>query len=219
MRSIRSVIASHESGTLLYRVRRRRFKHFTKLVNTLGKPLRIIDAGGEVSFWKKMGCLNSNRFSITLLNICKMKLEGNNIKYIKESATNLNKITDLNKYDLIFSNSMIEHMSHQEQIKFAKQVRDSKLKYYIQTPNKNFPIEPHFIFPFFQFLPKWLRIILITNFSLGFFDKTNKKNAIEIIDSINMLSLKEIKKLFPQAKVYKEKNLFLDKSYTVFWGF
>lgn len=219
MKSIRSVITNHQPGSFLYRIRRKRFRFFIELISKLKKPIRVLDAGGDIFFWEQMGYANSNKFSITLLNIYDVKKENNRFSFINENAANLDKAIDPKQFDLVFSNSMIEHMSFSEQTKFAKAVRELKIKYYIQTPNKNFPIEPHFVFPFFQFLPKWFKIALITNFSLGFIDRTNKQNAVEVIDSINMLSLKDLKKLFPEAKVHKERFMFFNKSYIAFWGF
>ena len=39
--------------------------------------------------------------------------------------------------------------------------------YFIQTPNFYFPVEPHWVFPFFQFLPVATRVMLTRRFSLG----------------------------------------------------
>jgi hypothetical protein len=70
-------------------------------------------------------------------------------------------------FDLVFSNSVIEHLfSIQNQQKMANEVKRVGKNYYIQTPNKFFPIEPHWVFPFFQFLPFGLKVYLTKNFNL-----------------------------------------------------
>jgi hypothetical protein len=219
MSSIRSVITNQRPGSLLYRVRRKRFKFFIQLINQLKKPIKILDAGGEVFFWDQMGISQSSKLEITLLNIQDLKVHKKYFSFIKGDAAKLDKFVNLKKFDIIFSNSLIEHLQPREQLEFANKVKKSGTRYFIQTPNKYFPIEPHLMFPLFQFLPKSLRIFLISHFSLGFFNKQNKQKSRQIVESINMLGLAEIKKLFPEAKIFKEKFLFFNKSYTAYWGF
>ncbi len=47
-------------------------------------------------------------------------------------------------FDIVFSNSVIEHVgSQQDQMRFAEEVARVGTSYWIQTPNKFFPIELH----------------------------------------------------------------------------
>lgn len=101
----------------------------------------------------------------------------------------------------------------------AAEVQRVGKNYYIQTPNYWFPIEPHFVFPFFQFLPKSVRIHLLMNFNLGNFRKFEYKNqAANIVDEIKLLSSKELKLLFPSSKLYREKIFGLTKSMTAYYN-
>ncbi|MBC8844888.1 class I SAM-dependent methyltransferase, partial [Escherichia coli] len=75
-------------------------------------------------------------------------------------ATDLSEIDD-QQFDIVFSNSVIEHLyTWENQEKMAKEVLRVGKYHFIQTPNYWFPIEPHWVFPFFQFLPKSIRIRL-----------------------------------------------------------
>ena len=74
------------------------------------------------------------------------------------------------EFDIVFSNSVIEHLGDIEgQRRMAKEIRRVGKYYYLQTPNRNFPVEPHFQFPFFQFLPKWLRTAIVRRWSIGWY--------------------------------------------------
>jgi hypothetical protein len=91
--------------------------------------------------------------------------------------------------------------------------------YFVQTPNKYFPLEPHFLFPFFQFLPIRFRAWLLQNFKLGWFTKTpDALEAREVVESIRLLTKKEFKAFFPNASIYEEKVLWMTKSFIAYGG-
>jgi len=78
-------------------------------------------------------------------------------------------------------------------------------------------IEPHFVFPLFQFLPIELKVWLITHFSMGWYGKISDiKQARETVSSIRLLNKKDLLNLFPESKIWEEKILFLTKSFIVF---
>lgn len=49
----------------------------------------------------------------------------------------------------------------------AREIRRIGKHYFVQTPNCLFPIEPHFLFPGFQWMPSFLKVILIRHYNLG----------------------------------------------------
>jgi hypothetical protein len=99
----------------------------------------------------------------------------------------------------------------------ANEVKRVGKNYYIQTPNKFFPIEPHWVFPFFQFLPFGVKVFLTKNFNLGHIPKAkNKQEAIDLVNEVNLLSKKELENLFMGSKLYIEKFIGFHKSYAVY---
>jgi hypothetical protein len=89
--------------------------------------------------------------------------------------------------------------------------------YFIQTPNKYFPIEPHCVFPLFQFLPFNLKVFLTKNFDLGYIKKTNdKQKAIELVKEVRLISKKEYMQLFKDAHLFIEKFVGLNKSFIAY---
>ncbi len=103
-------------------------------------------------------------------------------------------------FDIAFSNSVIEHLSTFEaQSEFANELRRVGRRYFLQTPNKWFPIEPHYLFPGFQFLPVRLQRWLHTHFDIGTFKRTDPFGTIRLMDR------SELRRLFPEARLVAER--------------
>ena len=200
--------------------RKKRFEFFGDFCRKLNKPLplTILDLGGSDYHWRKSGFVNDKNFQITIVNTESQDLSGmDNFIYLKKDVTDLSDFKD-EEFDIVYSNSLIEHINTEDlQIKLAEDIRRIGKHYFIQTPNYYFPIEPHFLFPFFQYLPLNLRAALVKKFDLGWYDRQpDKVKAFELASSIKLLSQKELKKLFPDGKIYHEKYLFLNKSFIIY---
>ncbi|WP_242928256.1 class I SAM-dependent methyltransferase [Pontibacter vulgaris] len=154
---------------------------------------------------------------ITLLNLKTFPTSYPNFKSIAGNACDLSYFE--NKcFDVVFSNSVIEHLfTKQAQQQMASEVQRVGKNYYIQTPNLYFPVEPHWIFPLFQFLPFDLKVALTLNFDLGHYKKAaNKEAAIQRVKEVRLLSEKEMKSLFADGEIYRERIGGLTKSITLY---
>jgi 2-polyprenyl-3-methyl-5-hydroxy-6-metoxy-1,4-benzoquinol methylase len=109
------------------------------------------------------------------------------------------------EFDVAFSNSVIEHVPRALQPRFAAEIRRVAGRYYVQTPNRWFPIEPHYQLPLFQFLPERLRKALNRRFTLGW-------QARGQWEEITLLGEADLRRLFPDAEIHREKVLGLTKS-------
>jgi len=165
-----------------------------------------------------MGMDGHDDVFITLLNLTKDDVMLPNVASIIGDARELKY--DDHSFDVVFSNSVIEHVgSHADQRKMAKEVRRVGQRYFIQTPNRYFPLEPHFLFPLFQFLPVIVRVRLLQNFNLGWIQRTpGAAEAREIVESIRLLGKDEFLKLFPDSKLYEEKVFGMTKSFVAYGG-
>ena len=205
---------SENKKSLGNRFRAKRFDYFLKKIQKLDKPLHILDLGGKINFWENRGLAGNNNYHITLLNIEIEKSEYSNIKSIIGTATDLSKFKD-NSVDLVHSNSVIEHLyNFENQKKMAKEVIRVGKKHIIQTPNKYFFIEPHYLLPFFGYLPKSVKFWILTKTKLSRLKKWDEKFAKQYIQEIRLISEKEMKTLFPTSKIYFEKFLGMNKSFT-----
>jgi SAM-dependent methyltransferase len=113
------------------------------------------------------------------------------------------------EFPIVFSNSVIEHIPKDLQPLFAEEIRRVGRRYFVQTPNRYFPIEPHYQFPFFQFLPEQVQRWLNRHFTLGW----RRKGRWE---DVRLLSAGELRRLFPDGTIRRERFLGLTKSLMVF---
>lgn len=215
----RKVLDNTKAGSLANKFRKKRFLYFLDIVEKMKKPVKVIDLGGTENFWEQMGIAGNNDFIITLLNLNIEETSYYNIKPLKGDVLELSP-SDLAQHDVIFSNSLIEHIpSYIEQKKFAEMVLACNKPYYIQTPNFYFPFEPHFLFPCFQFFPYSLRKFLVMNFNMGWYRKcSSDEEANKLINSIRLLKRKELLEIFPECKLIKEKFIFITKSFILTRG-
>jgi SAM-dependent methyltransferase len=108
-------------------------------------------------------------------------------------------------FGVVFSSSTIEHVPKGQQAAFAAEIRRVGRRYFVQTPNRYFPIEPHYQFPLFQFLPRRVQRGLNNHFTLGWRPRG-------YWEEVNLLSARQLRRLFPDAEIYRERFLGLTKS-------
>ena len=183
------------------------------MLDNLSRPLKILDIGGTYRYWEDLE-YNIDDIAITLLNLEKEEVHAANISSVKGDAVNLSVYKD-KEFDIVFSNSVIEHLHNFEnQIKMSKETMRVGKYYYIQTPNKYFPIEPHMCFPFIQFFPYKLVKYIMMNTKLVLWRYHSEKYIKRYYSEIKLLSHKQLRKLFPDSKIYKERFCGLTKSLT-----
>lgn len=204
---------STKNKSLGNKFRQKRMVFFKEKIKDLAKPIRILDIGGNEQFWKNSELDSNPNFQITVLNLEKFEVSSFNIISIIGDATNLSEFSD-NEFDISFSNSVIEHLTTREnQIKMAKEVCRVGKRHYVQVPNKYFFLEPHYLLPFFNFLPKKIQYFVLTKTKLSRGRKWDENFAKQYIDEILLPSENEFKFLFPNANIWKEKFLFMTKSF------
>jgi hypothetical protein len=96
-------------------------------------------------------------------------------------------------FDWVFSNAVLEHVGGAEQQrKFAAEIsRVATYGYFVTTPNKFFPIEPHTLLPLYQFLPeRWQRkLVRISPY------------YVHVYEKIRLLGSRDLRDLFPGARI------------------
>lgn len=185
-----------------------------------GKTLRIVDLGGAVQYWKGFGLdyLARNRVHVTLVNIASDELSG------ADTAPGLvdHRIGDAcaleledNSFDLCHSNSVIEHVgSWQAMAAFAREARRIAPSHFVQTPNRNFPVDPHFpAIPLFHRLPRPARAALVYCLPISYTGRAKSwDHACAKVASSELLGPDQMRKLFPESRIQFEKLGPLPKS-------
>lgn len=185
-----------------------------------GDTLRIVDLGGAVGYWKAFGLdfLAANRAHITLVNIASHELDDADaapglIDHVIGDACAL-ELED-NSFDLCHSNSVIEHVgSWQDMRAFARETRRIAPSHFVQTPNRNFPVDPHFpAIPFFHRLPPLVRAVLVHRLPISHTGRaTSWDHARAKVASSDLLGPKHMRELFPESRMQFEKIGPLAKS-------
>jgi len=212
------LVNHHKKNSFVNQFRQKRFELLKNGIEKLIQKdhFKILDIGGDIQYWKNIGWQHP-ACKIHLLNLYESKVPENETDQFSSSVGNgLSLEYKKGEVDLIFSNSVIEHVgSYQKQQIFANEVRRVSDKYIVQTPSIWFPLEPHSLIPLFQFLPHPIRALLIMTFNINYFPKAKTyKEAIKVSHSTLMFTHKRFKQLFPEAEIQVERFLGIPKSYT-----
>lgn len=195
-------------GVVSVPFRRRRMRRFAEKLSPT-PTTRILDIGGKHDIWQS----TDTDGDVVILNLHHPRIKDPDFTYEIGDATQM-RYAD-NTFDIAFSNSCIEHVhTYENQKKFASEMCRVGKSVWCQTPAKGFFIEPHFITPFIHLLPKsWLKKVL-RNFSVwGWVTRPTQEQVNDFVDEIRLLTLKEMKELFPDCKILVERFLFMPKSY------
>jgi predicted SAM-dependent methyltransferase len=206
--------SSFEANSIGNKFRKKRFQYFLEKIKNLKKPITILDIGGVESYWINNRFHDNDNYKITLVNIKELETISTNISSEVGDATNLSMYNE-NQFDIVFSNSVIEHLyDERKQLLMANEVLRIGKFHFVQTPNKYFPIEAHFLLPFFQFLPSHFQYQILTKTKLSRGRKWDNEFASNYLKEIRLLSLNEFQKMFPESEIWSEKFLGLNKSFT-----
>jgi hypothetical protein len=119
-----------------------------------------------------------------------------------------------NAFDIVYSNSVIEHLGDfGSQRGFADECRRVGRRYYVQTPNRSFPIELHLLTPLIHYLPRAVQRRLLRNFTVwGLITRPTDQQCESFLDEVRLLDEKEMREIFPDADMWEERVLGFTKS-------
>jgi hypothetical protein len=203
--TLRALVAdASRPGSLAARARERRWQTFEAAFPGLA-DMSVIDLGGTSAFWASVPTRPAH---LTLLN----PAPGSEPELpwaetvTGDACVPPDELTG-RLFDLVYSNSTIEHVGgHSRRQLFAEVVREMGDHLWVQTPYRYFPIEPHFVFPWFQHLPVAARTAVAARWPLMPAQfPTDRAEIREEVMGIELLSVTEMENYFPEASLEFER--------------
>lgn len=211
-RSLRTLVADPtRPGSLAARARAKRWDTFESTFPRLA-DMSVIDLGGTVDFWASVPTRPANLTLINPVAAPDPRLDWAEV--ITGDACVPPEALSGRTFDLVYSNSTIEHVGgHARRQLFADVVDRLGDHMWIQTPYRYFPIEPHFVFPWFQHLPLAARVQVAARWPLmpPHFPSDPGEIRDEVM-SIELLSVTDMEDYFPMAEIIYERVAGLVKS-------
>lgn len=192
--------------------RARRMDRFQSMFHVTERT-RVLDVGGSPEIWEVAGV----RPNLTFANLPRaLEASSNGARQVGADGCML-PFRD-NAFDVVFSNSVIEHVGGlDKQRKFAAEIARVGRSFWVQTPNRGFPIESHLLLPFVHQLPKAWRPAIVNRFTgweLLFHPTASQRQYYlhHFLHELRLLSAADLQSLFPDSELVREKVCGLTKS-------
>lgn len=175
-----------------HRFRSGKSEQFLSLLST-HHPGRLLDVGGGTGMNGEFIPLYGRFDSVTVVNLNPPEQDAVPLKVRNVNADGRHLPFPDKSFDWVFSNAVIEHVGDwDDQRQFAAEIRRVALRgYFITTPNRYFPIEPHALLPLYQFYPERLKPFVCVSLP----------GDMNEVEQISLLSRKRLQVLFPEARV------------------
>ncbi|MGP8244871.1 MAG: class I SAM-dependent methyltransferase [Bryobacteraceae bacterium] len=183
--------------------RRRRMAAFARRMS-ITAATRVLDIGGTPDCWD----LVEIRPRVTLVNMPRAG-EAMKAQWVAGDGCAL-PFAD-GAFDVVFSNSVIEHVGDLDrQRRFAAEVRRVGRTYWVQTPNRWFPVEQHLLTPLVHWLPKPWQERLVPRWNLWsvLVSATPDQRQFYMehyLRDVRLLGARDLRLLFPGARILRER--------------
>ena len=210
--SVRSLRARVVEGPDSWSGRRRaeRWQWFVRAFPGLS-DMSVIDLGGDPSTWTGSDVHPKH---VHIVNITRSEASVPDwIELDTGDACALPERILSRRYDLVFSNSVLEHVGgHERRMRFAEAVHALGPAHWVQTPYRYFPIEPHWIAPGMQFMPVRVRAALARRWPLAKVRPTDLHGAVAGVLWTELVDKTQMRYYFPQSVIRAERFAGLTKS-------
>jgi hypothetical protein len=170
--------------------------------------MHVLDLGGTTEFWERAPVRPAH---VTVVNLLEPGPGASWITAIEGDACD--PVFSSGDYDLAVSNSLLEHVGgYAQRARLAAVIRAAAPRYWVQTPYRYFPIEPHWLFPGMQFAPLAARAFVARTWPLAHTKASSMDEALTQVLWTDLLSKTEMSSLFPDGQVIFEWVTGLPKS-------
>lgn len=204
----RRLVDPTNPGSISARARARRWARFTETFPGLS-GMRVLDLGGRPAFWTDAPVTPT---AVVVVNLERLASRGP-ITAIRGDACNLPHELAGEAFDLVVSNSLMEHVGgHAQRQRLADNIHASAEYHWVQTPYRYFPLEPHWVFPGMQFLPFATRVYVAKRWPLGHRHSTDDAVATSAVHEVDLIGMRQMRSYFPDSNIWAERFAGLPKS-------
>ncbi|EUA85975.1 class I SAM-dependent methyltransferase [Mycobacterium ulcerans] len=191
------------------RAHARRWRHVIEVFPSFAE-MRVLDLGGTPESWRLAPVRPT---AVTTVNLPPIESQITGITAIQGDACELPSTIANDHFDLVFSNSLLEHVGgHVRRQRLADNVHRLADRHWVQTPYRYFPIEPHWLFPGIQWLPYEARVQISMRWNRGYIRTHTREEAQEQVDEIDLIGIAQMRRYFPSSLILYERFAGLIKS-------
>ena len=172
--------------------------------------MRVLDLGGTGHFWLAAPVRPR---SVTTVNIVWDDAAAPWHTHVRGDACA--PPVDAAGFDLVVSNSLLEHVGgHARRRQLADVIHRAAPRHWVQTPYRYFPVEPHWMFPLFQFLPYEARVRASARWPISMNARMPRETALDVVAETELIGRSQMRHLFPASRLWMETWHGLPKSMT-----
>jgi len=200
------------AASLSLRFRRRRMERFAREFGITGGA-RVLDIGGTPECWRLLPAPPR----VVLLNMPRAGADMQGAELWVAGDGRRLPFRD-GAFDVVFSNSAIEHVGGAEsQRRFASEAARVGRSYWIETPNRWFPVEQHLLTPLIHWLPEsWQRAMVPRCTVWGALARVSEDSRQfylqHFLTEVRLLGPGQMRLLFPGARLIRERFCGITKS-------
>jgi hypothetical protein len=173
--------------------------------------MSVVDLGGEPDTWMQSPVHPKHVHVVNIESLDPDVPDWMQVDY--GDACALPEEIASRRYDLVFSNSVLEHVGgHERRTRFAETVAALAPRHWVQTPYRYFPVEPHWIAPGMQFLPARVRASMACWWPLANVKSADIREALGAVLWTELVDRTQMRYYFPDSDIRSERLMGLTKS-------
>jgi len=193
------------ASKISFHVRRKIFASFMEILRPTARS-RVLDVGvtpdrtlPESNFLEALYPYRDHLVVTSIEDASHLEQEYPGIRFVRTEKLDL-PFAD-KSFNIVFCSAVLEHVGNYNQQKlFVAELFRVSERFFIITPNRQFPMEFHTFIPFLHWLPLSLHRAILQALGMEFWSRT---------ENLNLLTPRSLRKVIAAAQCARIKNQFL----------
>ena len=193
------------ASKISFHVRRKIFTSFMEIIRPTARS-RILDVGvtpdrtlPESNFLESLYPYKDHLVVTSIEDASHLEQEYPGIRFVRTEKLDL-PFAD-KSFNIVFCSAVLEHVGDYDQQKlFVAELFRVSERFFIITPNRQFPMEFHTLIPLLHWLPLSSYRAILRAFGMGFWSCS---------ENLNLLTPRSLRKIITSAQCARIKNMFL----------